>query len=90
MRPASPTKLTKLAIHVFCPYTAMRASTNGALESFNRFATAAPTPKTKIKNAKAAKINIEPIRPRGNDLAGSLASSAANGTPSTAKKNQIA
>ena len=43
-----------------------------------------------ISKAKAAKINMEPIKPRGKDFAGSLASSAAKGTPSTAKKNQIA
>jgi hypothetical protein len=33
-------------------------------------------------------INIEPIKPRGNERTGSFASSAASGTPSTARKNQ--
>ncbi len=50
----------------------------------------APGPKNKILSAKKAKISIEPIKPRGNDFSGSLASSPANGTPSTAKKNQMA
>ncbi|MNC83405.1 hypothetical protein D3C75_1373290 [compost metagenome] len=40
--------------------------------------------------AKAVKISIAPINPRGSDFAGSFASSAAKGTPSTARKNQIA
>ncbi len=72
------------------PYTLIRASTRGAPEFCKVLAPAAPAPKNKMSIANAVKMSIAPIKPRGRDLAGSFASSAANGTPSTARKNQIA
>ncbi|MCY1457331.1 hypothetical protein D9M71_746230 [compost metagenome] len=68
----------------------MSASTKGAPEFFKAFEPAAPAPKNKIKSANDANINIEPVKPRGNERTGSFASSAASGTPSTARKNQMA
>ncbi len=43
-----------------------------------------------MENAKRAGSAIATMIPRGIDLAGSAVSSAASGTPSTARKNQIA
>ena len=40
--------------------------------------------------AKQSSVTIAAMMPRGMERAGSLVSSAASGTPSTARKNQIA
>ncbi|MNN56701.1 hypothetical protein D3C81_1716480 [compost metagenome] len=90
IRPARPTRLTKPPIQVEPPYALESASTSGLPEALSASEPAPPGPTTRISRANASNTSIAPIRPRGRSRFGFLVSSAASGTPSTARKNQIA
>ena len=90
IRPSRPTTLTNVLTAVEPPYAASRVSTSGLPESGMLLAPAAPGATTRITAAKPSRVSIAAMMPRGIERAGSLVSSAASGTPSTARKNQIA
>ena len=88
-RPARPAQLTKSASTEPSPRTARIASGSGL--SLPRMVSepAAPGTMSRISAANSSSVSIAVMMPRGMSRAGSLVSSAASGTPSTARKNQM-
>ena len=66
------------------------AAGSGLSDSIIASEPAAPGPDSSISAANTSRIIIAAISPRGMSRLGSRVSSAASGTPSTARKNQIA
>ena len=90
IRPNRPTVLTKSPTNVPSPLASSIASGSGLSESLIASAPPPPGVKSSISAAKTSRIIMAAIRPRGMSFFGSRVSSAASGTPSTARKNQIA
>ncbi len=89
-RPARPAQLTKSASNEPSPRTARIASGSGL--SLPRMVSEPAAPGTMIRISAANSSSVEHRRDdpaRHVLLAGSLVSSAARGTPSTARKNQM-
>src|SRR5680860_720101 len=90
IRPNRPTMLTNVLMAFEPPYASSRVSTSGLSESWIASAPAAPGATTRISAANASSVSMAAMMPFGIERAGSLVSSAASGTPSTARKNQMA
>ena len=86
-RPARPAQFSKLASFAFPAWES--ASIKGASEIPAACAPITPATKSRTPNPLHAKIARDAIRARGISRFGCVASSAARGTPSTPRKNQI-
>src|SRR5918999_3803503 len=89
IRPNRPTQWTK-SVTPPPASTATSASTGGLPDSMIALAPLPPGAKTSISAANTSSTPMPAIRPRGMSRFGSRVSSAASGTPSMARKNQIA
>src|SRR5918994_5893817 len=81
--------LTKEPSALEPPYALSIARGSGLSESWITDDPAPPGAKTRINAANTSKAIIPAMRPLGMSVAGSRVSSAASGTPSMARKNQI-
>ena len=92
IRPSSPTTLMNPLTKFWPPYAAgaSSASTSGLPDSLRKSEPAAPGATRRMTPANTIRASIAAMMPRGMSLAGFFDSSAASGTPSTAKKNQMA
>ena len=89
IRPNRPTQFTK-SVTPLPASTAISASTGGLPEAWIAAEPLPPGAKVSISAANTSSTAMPAIRPRGRSRLGSLVSSAASGTPSMARKNQIA
>src|ERR671916_2454811 len=90
IRPARPTTFTKELRAFLPPYAVSTARGIGLAEAWMADEPEAPGPKTRMSAAKTSSAAMPAMRPLGMSVEGSLVSSAASGTPSIARKNQIA
>ena len=89
IKPNRPTQFTKSVTPLPAP-TPISASTGGLPEAMIALDPPPPGAKKSISAAKTSSTPMPAIRPRGMSRFGSRVSSAASGTPSMARKNQIA
>ena len=88
--PLRPTQFTKAAKVEPSPCTTSSAPTNGAPWSFMKSAPAPPGASASTRAPNRISTSMAVMMPRGMSRAGSAASSAAKGTPSTARNSQMA
>ncbi len=89
IRPNRPTQFTKSVTPPPAP-TSLSASTGGLPEPEIASEPLPPGAKTSMSAANTSRTPMPAIRPFGMSRLGSRVSSAASGTPSMARKNQIA
>ena len=82
--------MTKSPTPLPSPFAASIAAGSGLSDSIIASDPAPPGPASSMSAAKTSRIIIAAMSPRGMSRLGSRVSSAASGTPSTARKNQIA
>ena len=92
IRPSRPTIVDERADRrlVVVRQRPSSASTSGLPESWSASDPAPPGPNVSTSAANASSAAMPAMMPRGRSRVGSRVSSAASGTPSIARKNQIA